>query len=108
MNVNLKIVSNGVRIPISNALIDGKITIDNNCIIAKKDTSIHISTGIVDEEGLEIYDGDILVDSNNMLFKVIYQYGAFYIQEISPNSKGYITPIFMIQSFGHITAKIKE
>lgn len=109
MDIKLKVCNNKTEIPVNQALERKLIVLGNSTIETNNNTTLHLSTGILDSTGKEIFEGDVIEDKKGNRFLIHYQSGAFLAVR-NNHKNGYEVkdriPIYYLQSNNSIPAKI--
>ena len=108
MKIRLKIKENNKTLDLKAALADGRVTIQENEIVAGKKVESALSTLLVDDDDNEIYENDTICDGENRFFKIVYRDGAF-IAHSQNKAEGFSDmPLYLLQSKGRVPARICE
>lgn len=91
MDITIKINYLGNEISLFEALNEGYVKIVDSKIVGNKNIIISISTKLLDWNNKEIFENDIVRDSQGNIYKIIYNYGMFYFSD--PKTKKIIMPI---------------
>lgn len=80
----------------------------NEICFTNREIQLHLSTLLLDENGDEIYENDILSDSQGNRFKVIFSHGAFFGHSLNEMMPYKNIPLYLLQANGIIPAKLIE
>lgn len=97
MNIHVRIMHKKKEISMTDALKNGLITVLDNGIQAGSDTVMSLSSMMFDCNGNELFENDIVKSINGNQYKIIYDYGMFFLSSTQDNS---ITPLY-IYKIGH-------
>lgn len=92
MYINLQITHSGKMLSLSEAIKKGYVEIVENGIKAQENVTISLSSRLFDCNGEELFENDIVRTSNGKQYKIIYDFGIFYLSEIENKT---ITPLYI-------------
>lgn len=107
MTIKVRIVCETGVVSLKDAIEKNVIDYENNMITAKKGTSVCLASGLLDNNGKEIFEKDVLSDSSGRLFQVQYMRGAFFAISLDHNDQKAI-PLFFLEINGIIPAIIVD
>ena len=93
MSIHVQIIHNNKNISLSEALEDGLVTIFENKIQAVDETTtLSLSSKLFDCKGNELFENDIVQSIEGKKYKIIYNFGMFYLLELETKT---ITPLYI-------------
>lgn len=91
MDTTIKINYLGKKISLCEALNKGYVKIVDSKIVGNENIVISISSRLFDWNNKEIFENDIVRDYQGNIYRIIYNYGMFYLSD--PKSEKIIMPI---------------
>lgn len=81
MDVHLQVNFNGSVISLSKAVEKGYVRIVGNKIEPQDNVLISVSSRLFDSNNNELFEDDIVLSKDGKYYKVVYDFGIFYLQD---------------------------
>ena len=108
MKIRVRISTNENTIDLEKALNNMNLQIIKEEIVPNnRSTGINLSTLLVDDEGVEIFENDIVADSDGREFKIVYHSGGFWASTISSKPMQLEIPLLILQSKGCVPVRVQ-
>lgn len=105
MDIKVKVSFDDQPIDILSALKNSLIVVSENRLIPQGKAKISISTLLLDQNGSEIFENDLVQDSDGAKFQIIYKNGAFFASKIDPIAHDTLLPLYLLQLNGIMPVK---
>lgn len=105
MDIKVKVSFDGQPMDILSAIKNSLIVVSENRLIPQGNVKISISTLLLDQDGSEIFENDLVQDSNGKKFQIIYKNGAFFAAKIDSIAHDPLLPLYLLQLNGNIPVK---
>lgn len=105
MDIKVKVSFDGQPMDILSALKSSLIVVSENRLIPQGNAKISISTLLLDQDGSEIFENDLVQDSNGEKFQIIYKNGALFASKIEPIAHDTLLPLYLLQLNGNLPVK---
>lgn len=92
MSIHIQVTHKKKQISLSEAFDFGYVKIVDNQLEAQTDTVISLSSMLFDCHGNELFENDIVKSMEGKKYKIIYDFGMFYLFELSNKT---ITPLYV-------------
>lgn len=109
MKIHVRVsTGNNVITTLEEAVKSKKVAIIKEELVpVNKSSNIYLSTLLVDDNGNEIFENDIVCDSDGRLFRIVYYGGAFWANSIDSDLLHTNMPLIVLQSNGCVPVKVQ-